>query len=781
MNYVSIRLRSDKFQVHWNRSVGNSVFTLKPFQRQVLDRVRQFCDNIASGLSAEHAFAQVGGEMPYRDAPCIQAPSLCCAVPTGGGKTNIAAAACGIIAHHALKKNPCVVVWLVPSSILVEQTLSILRQVDHPIHRLLQFGGDGFPGIGSLRIIDMAMALRLPPTTYQTTSVILVATMQQFRVADQQGRQAYAPNDVVVDDHARSLVDVLAKRQPIIIVDEAHHARTPLSFDSLARLNPGFIFELTATPQRGAWASNVFMRVDASTLKNEQLLRLPLVLTATHDPERCLQAACAQHAELLKIAAHAQSQPYVRPILLIQAQAKRAGQPFTSDAVKSWLIAAGHDPATIAIATGEQRELDHLNIFSPTCPITIIITVEALREGWDCPFAMVLCTLRRQFSSTAATQLVGRIIRQPYARLLADDALNTSYAFTVAATFDAAIASLRGCLIQGLGFSPEAAFTAVVAEKTRPPTIFSPPDPPFVVPQLTCADPADENNHLVFGDAHRAAFDWSLSSETALLSLGDYVVGDAQVQTLQLDIDSDGEWSASSPTGITDPLPLATMSALHAWFVRRLAADDIRPDELHAWIHAALNHLSTVRHYTIEQLDHDRWQLAHILRERIEQQRELAERNFFSALFQPANVRTSTPTQHFSFTTYVASSTTNHAFQRHAYPQVAPFDSAAELLAAQTIDKHPRVKRWVRNPAQSSGFALPRRPHNNKRWYYPDFVVELTDGPLVLIEVKGSHIIDTLDAADKRDAGMLWAQVTGHGFIVMVDDDLSAISDGLAP
>jgi type III restriction enzyme len=30
----------------------------------------------------------------------------------------------------------------------------------------------------------------------------------------------------------------------------------------------------------------------------------------------------------------------------------------------------------------------------PLVPIRYVITVEALKEGWDCPFAYVLCSLQ---------------------------------------------------------------------------------------------------------------------------------------------------------------------------------------------------------------------------------------------------------------------------------------------------------------------------------------------------------------------------------------------------
>ena len=42
-----------------------------------------------------------------------------------------------------------------------------------------------------------------------------------------------------------------------------------------------------------------------------------------------------------------------------------------------------------------------------------IITKSALQEGWDCPFAYVLCSLAASSNLKAMTQLIGRILRQP--------------------------------------------------------------------------------------------------------------------------------------------------------------------------------------------------------------------------------------------------------------------------------------------------------------------------------------------------------------------------------
>src|SRR5208283_1976380 len=92
----------------------------------------------------------------------------------------------------------------------------------------------------------------------------------------------------------------------------------------------------------------------------------------------------------------------------------------------------------IAIATGDQRELDGIDIFDPKCRTQYVITVEALKEGWDCSFAYVFCSVSRIQSATDVEQLLGRVLRMPYAQRRKSDALNRAFAHVSEPSFGAA-------------------------------------------------------------------------------------------------------------------------------------------------------------------------------------------------------------------------------------------------------------------------------------------------------------------------------------------------------
>lgn len=750
--------------------------TLKAFQRQVLTRLRRFCDRLSAGVDPAAAFAEHGDT--YRSPPLIDAPCVCLAIPTGGGKTLLAAAAAGIVAGHALHRVPALVVWLVPSTAIAEQTLHHLRDPMHMVAQASAAGIDGFGGLGPVRVVDVAQALRLPPSAYHAASVILVATIQQFRIGDPQGRQVYAASDALGDDGAHTLAEVIARRRPVVIVDEAHNARTPLSFETLARLAPGFVLELTATPARQPWPANVLVRVDAAALKAEHLLKLPLVLATDPAPDRCLADAVQRRNELAALATTESDAPALRPLLLIQAEARRHPGAMTPDVVREHLLeSCGLRAEAIVIATGDERGLDGIDLDDPTCPVTTIITVEALREGWDCPAAAVLCTLRGSFTDTAAVQLVGRILRQPGARLRVHDPLNRSYAYAVAPEFDVALAALRGCLTDGLGFSAQESLHLVQPAGKTSATWQTEPSPPFVVPRLLVRDPLRPSVWEPFRDTHRLANDWELTADAARLSPGEYQAGAAGPGIAEIDLDDDGAWNAAPLPIPEQASAIVTQTALAAWLERRLWAEDIRPDDVSAWVATALDHLLEQRGLPLTDLDHDRWHLATVLRERLDLLRENAARTATDRML--AQVKASTPADHFRFTTYTADGSADHGFHRHAYPLVATFDSEEERRAAAALDRHPRVVRWVRNPVGDHGFALPRRPLAGNRWFHPDLIAELTDGRLLLVEVKGAHLATTVDTQDKIACATIWAQATGNGFVLVVGGDVAAIDEAL--
>lgn len=97
------------------------------------------------------------------------------------------------------------------------------------------------------------------------------------------------------------------------------------------------------------------------------------------------------------------------------------------------------------------HELNGLDLFSRECPIRHIITVQALKEGWDCPFASVFCSLSNTHSARDAEQLLGRVLRMPYAKRRNSRKLNQAYAFFRVSSWTEAVGKIKDDLF-GMGF-----------------------------------------------------------------------------------------------------------------------------------------------------------------------------------------------------------------------------------------------------------------------------------------------------------------------------------------
>ncbi|MFZ4626408.1 MAG: DEAD/DEAH box helicase family protein, partial [Rhodoferax sp.] len=266
-------------------------------------------------------------------------PYFCLRVPTGGGKTWLAAKSLSLVNTHLLRVPHSVVLWLVPSKPIREQTLRGLKDRNHPLNAALREAGP-------VTVLDLTEARALTRATLDTSTVVIVATRQAFQVEDEESRKVYASSGALMhhfenltpaqrqglltdgDSVPCSLANVLRLRRPFIVVDEAHNNRTELAFDMLARLNPSGIMELTATPDMVRTPSNVLHSVSASQLKAEQMIKLPVLLETEPNWQQCLSDAIARRNSLQKLADDEQraGAPYLRPMVLIQSEPRREGQ-----------------------------------------------------------------------------------------------------------------------------------------------------------------------------------------------------------------------------------------------------------------------------------------------------------------------------------------------------------------------------------------------------------------------------------------------------------------------
>ncbi|GAG10062.1 unnamed protein product, partial [marine sediment metagenome] len=107
----------------------------------------------------------------------------------------------------------------------------------------------------------------------------------------------------------------------------------------------------------------------------------------------------------------------------------------------------------IAIVTGDKSELEGVEVLASSCEVRFIITVAKLREGWDCPFAYVLCSVSNLTSHRAVEQIMGRVLRMPHAHRKQHTELNYAYVFATSQGFADAANALTDALVES-GFNP---------------------------------------------------------------------------------------------------------------------------------------------------------------------------------------------------------------------------------------------------------------------------------------------------------------------------------------
>ena len=447
---------------------------LKRYQTETLHVLRRFFEEARIG-GPKNAYEAVtrepeqsgrlgsygGTYRPLSGLPDV--PYVCLRLPTGGGKTILAAHAVALARDAWIEQDWPMALWLVPTKTIRQQTAEALKSPRHPYRRVLDEAFDG-----RVRVFDIADFATIRPHDVRGQCCIVVGTIQTLRVKSTEGRRVYAHNEDMEPHFTRratavpglellegggpkfSFANLMHLHRPLMIVDEAHNAVTGLTREMQARVNPCAVVEFSATPRLN---SNILHSVSATELKAEEMVKLPVMLSEHDTWQEAVSGAVAARKSLAEAAAD--DPDGVRPIVLFQAQKKN--EKVTVAALRRHLNEVEQIPSErIAVATGDQRELDGLDLFDPGCPIEHVITIEALKEGWDCSFAYVFCSVSRIRSAVDVEQLLGRVLRMPYAKRRETDELNRAYAYLSEPSFGEAARALVDKLVQ-MGFDEEEA------------------------------------------------------------------------------------------------------------------------------------------------------------------------------------------------------------------------------------------------------------------------------------------------------------------------------------
>ncbi|PPD34214.1 MAG: restriction endonuclease subunit R [Methylomonas sp.] len=878
------------------------MLTLKGYQQRAIDTLDDFLCKARDRQNVTDAYAEALQEqglpaLAYRDYGFAEVPYVCFRIPTGGGKTLLASHAIVTAAKSYLDADFPITLWLVPSNTIRQQTVDALKKPGHPYREKLDFAFNH-----QVLVLDIDEVTQIRPQDIGQKAIVVVSTLANLRVNDTSGRKVYAyhenfephfaklpPNHPYLDRLEKvseadiqevglsahelgkikySFANLLALHRPLLIVDEAHNARTSLTFDTLQRVHPAAIIEFTATPNTSTTnGSNILYHVSAAELKAEEMIKLPIILTEHQNWQDAVRDTVITRNKLAQDAQ--KDEAYIRPIALLQAEAKNG--EVTVEVLKAYLTDDLHIEAdTIAVATGNQRELDGLNLFDPTCPIEYIITIEALKEGWDCSFAYVFCSVKQVSSSKDAEQLLGRVLRMPFARRRLIEDLNRAYAHLATKGFANAAKELTDKLI-AMGFEEMevAAFLRQQAPVGNGQTdIFggggeiSRPAPVSLVielptmPDLEHLDDADKRQLAISED--NGAYVVRISGEVSeplqqalLKAVGKKPAQEAIARDLRIhnqsiqaqkspsergemfgrlpllcaviqdeleliepetilengqlnlldypaklnnfriqetsnsfSIDMDGKEISyhiaqqNEVINLNEDLLDVTEQDLIGWLDRECKQADVMQRDLIKFSALLINDLLQTPNITVTALVRNKYPLLRAVRDLIDLYRKRAQKaGYQQTLFGHAAqvVLTDELVYRFSPDHYPARPpyyAGRYKFQKHFYPIIEDLKAQGEEYeCAKAIDSLPEVKYWIRNLVRRdhASFWLPLA-HNR---FYPDFVCELKDGRMLVVEYKGEAYASNDDSAEKRAVGELWSK-SSQGrclFIMAIEQD----------
>lgn len=455
---------------------------LKPYQQQVIKDLESYLSYLQETQIPAKAFNtywkdKIGeytinldgsstGMRPYKDN-IPGANHIAIKVPTAGGKTFIACNAINTINKHFNQGNTKAVVWLVPWSNLLQQTVNNLSDSNHPYREKLNSLFNGRVEVYEKEAL--LQGANFNPSTVSEQLNILVFNFSSLRINSRKkdDRKVFQENGalesfrdfidqdlVLPDTDETALINVIRSLNPIVIVDESHNAESDLSVEMLNNLNPSLVLDLTATPKEN---SNIISFVNAMALKKEHMVKLPVVVYNHHRKEDVISSALQLQRQLELISKEEEkiTGKYIRPIILFQAQSNIKGKNNTTfQKIKEQLVKLKIPEEQIKIKVSGIDELKGIDLMAKDCPVKYIITINALKEGWDCPNAYILASLADKSSPVEVEQILGRVLRQPYVTKHQNQLLNLSFVLTASSKFNETLDNIvKG--LQDSGFSKD--------------------------------------------------------------------------------------------------------------------------------------------------------------------------------------------------------------------------------------------------------------------------------------------------------------------------------------
>lgn len=787
---------------------------LKKYQLRVLEEARGYLSELAKEQVAGNKHAALDAwetlRVPgrryaeRRNGLGKDMPNFCLKVPTGGGKTLLATQVLGLVYSTILEKRngAGLVLWVVPSDQIYKDTLKALRDRNHFYRFSLEHAVSR-----RVEVWEKQEIARLTPTQLSGSLNVLLfklasanrETKDQLKMFQDSGGNIVMHFPAEDDPEANralkekipnlemlaadadkgeflaktSLANLIRLHEPPVILDEGHKAYSDLARKTIEGFNASIVVELSATPRE---ESNILCRVGGGELLKEGMIKLPINICNSNEGrwENCLSKAKLKREELEKIAEqhYGKTHREIRPIVLIQVERtgkdQRNAGVIHSEQVKEYLMQRlGVNETEIAIKSSEKDDIEGIDLLAEGCRINWIITKAALQEGWDCPFAYVLVSLNNTGSAQSMTQLIGRVLRQPFAEKTERDALNESYVYCLRLRADAIAKDVKKALEKEGYEDGDGSVADRSGEKEAEPkqfsffrrefkTLYRPFDGKIYLPRFCVREEGgyeglDYFRHLISQvDVEKFDYDglkWDLSDEM------DKAKDFYYRATIGAELDAVGAEAGGYHEAD---------EVVKAWLVASLPYDYFSFKQLRIVVEGFTQRLSQINPVLDGQLGLVKFTLRNKCREFIETETDRLAETAFARLFENGRLCFYLECVECRFQLPSSVEIRKKPRLRHADDSDVArslFDwverdgfNEYEANVALVLDRHPEVLWWYQNKVGRDSFSIQGFRKNR---IHPDFVVQngadrKPGARVVVVESKGRHLTGNPDTNYKQ-------------------------------
>ena len=843
---------------------------LKDYQKEVLDELNAYFSYLEKYQDLRKAYQEFWEDRgismssmenkiirPY-DNSIKNVPNVTIKVPTAGGKTFIACNALRTIFDNMPEELTKVVTWFVPSDTILKQTYLNLSNPDHPYRQKIDSLFNSRVNVISKESALMGKGMSMNDLRENLT--ILVLSVDSFATNTGNDRKSYRENEnlsEIIKQYYQSiskvkgadeysLMNLIYHLRPVAIIDESHNFESNLRMDMLNSLHPRFILDLTATPRD---KSNVISFVNAARLKKANMVKLPVIVYNLNSATEVLFSAVKLQENLEKKAVEEEKKggKYIRPIVLLQAQPKSKDDSITFEQIKKKLLSWNIPENQIKIKTANVDEIKNINLMDRDCPVRFIITVNALKEGWDCPFAYILASLANKTSRIDVEQILGRILRQPYTKQHQTRLLNLSYVLTSSSYFLETVDNIvDGLNKAGFGkrdyrVASEKQMAAAI-ERPKEPSLFDEQADDLIleneavsfddpVNQSTISDAVKdiEENAEAEGEKYEAAINENNDTSnipdinTSTISecfasakelvLPQFVMPvkydntffqedkeilvtkEALSEGFELDkqsrdisfvwtdikgvqIDVDG--SDSTPKHkelsadeinyfnqqISSLAPEHQKTQIAKYIAKQIRYDYIADNQITDYLLSIFKNYSDIH---ISDIIAHKEMAVEIVKDRIEEFLFEYRKERFNQRRKMQRIKC---VPKYVFPTSMPVVKESH-MAKGLYEREDGKINTFEYTVINKVANLPNVEWWHRNPTGKNGFCI-----NGYINHYPDFIVKMNNGTIVIIETKGDDR-DNSDSKNKLDLGLKWEADAGTSYKYFMVFEHNRIDDAV--